>query len=409
MEGITLSDLQNKYQKLATEYSKLRSQAQVLKKGVVDEQTRNTNLTELLKEYEQKVRKSDLEMESLNFRNQQLTKRIIVLQEELDKQAKQKHKGSGKHLTEATGDFFQSRNSVIDEELRSKIIENAQLLTTISDKEVIISTLEERIRNLESQTGDLRTNTDEIKENYEAEIRKLKNEISELNTKLITSHDIVKQLKIHNGETRSDVGSLGSEDITGLVSTTDNQTIELLTQAKQQIISLKQELELYKAKCQSYMNLDETIGSNIPSTFELSENSTNILGAVNNPSTLTYEDLQKKDEKTFEYFLARINDLIREKENALSICNDISLECNAMEIRLEESIVEKQDLETRLRTTEMALESLQEELSTTSHNYELQLSTMSEHLANMNETLTKQCDEIQQLEYNLALKHQRSK
>lgn len=85
----------------------------------------------MLKEYEQKVRKSDLEMESLNFRNQQLTKRIIVLQEELDKQAKQKHKGSGKNLTEATGDFFQSRNSVIDEELRSKIIENAQLLTTV--------------------------------------------------------------------------------------------------------------------------------------------------------------------------------------------------------------------------------------------------------------------------------------
>lgn len=73
---------------------------------------------------------------------------------------------------------------------------------------------------------------------------------------------------------------------------------------------------------------------------------------------------------------------------------------------MNESLTEKFELEERLRATEITLDSLQEELSTTSHNYELQLSTMSEHLANMNETLTKQCDEIHQLEYKLKLKRQ---
>lgn len=103
----------------------------MLRKGVVDEQSKNSSLTEILKEYEQRVRKSDLEMESLNFRNQQLTKRIIVLQDELDKQSKVK---KGKNSSEgSSGDFYSaSRSNVIDEELRHKIIENAQLLTTVS-------------------------------------------------------------------------------------------------------------------------------------------------------------------------------------------------------------------------------------------------------------------------------------
>jgi len=37
-----------------------------------------------LKQKDQSLRKVDQEMESLNFRNQQLTKRVSVLQDELD-------------------------------------------------------------------------------------------------------------------------------------------------------------------------------------------------------------------------------------------------------------------------------------------------------------------------------------
>jgi hypothetical protein len=40
------TDLSIKYQKLATEYAKLRAQVVVLKKGVLDEQEKNTVLTE---------------------------------------------------------------------------------------------------------------------------------------------------------------------------------------------------------------------------------------------------------------------------------------------------------------------------------------------------------------------------
>lgn len=56
----------------------------VLKKGVLDEQAKSNELKEHLKEKEKWLRKSELEIDSLTFRNQQLTRRVSVLQEELD-------------------------------------------------------------------------------------------------------------------------------------------------------------------------------------------------------------------------------------------------------------------------------------------------------------------------------------
>lgn len=56
----------------------------MLKKAVLEEQTRNAELRDVLKEKEQTLRKAEQEMDSLTFRNQQLTKRVTVLQDELD-------------------------------------------------------------------------------------------------------------------------------------------------------------------------------------------------------------------------------------------------------------------------------------------------------------------------------------
>lgn len=87
-------DLETKYQRLATEYSKVippgninyhrkyqstelqvRSQATVLKKAVLDEQAKSLELKETIRKHEQTVRKHDQEMESLTFRNEQVIKR----------------------------------------------------------------------------------------------------------------------------------------------------------------------------------------------------------------------------------------------------------------------------------------------------------------------------------------------
>lgn len=137
------SDLELKYQKLATEYSKvlnpnninihslicilqIRSHATVLKKAVLDEQSKILELKEIIKEQEQRIRKHDQEMDSLTFRNGQLTKRIAVLQQELQGNSRGKKAKNKSSEHPAPSNF-----SVIDEELHKKIVENAQLVSAV--------------------------------------------------------------------------------------------------------------------------------------------------------------------------------------------------------------------------------------------------------------------------------------
>ncbi|XP_028459588.1 protein phosphatase 1 regulatory subunit 21 isoform X2 [Perca flavescens] len=110
-----VTDLQTKYSKLAQEYSKLRAQNQVLKKGVVDEQANSASFKEQLKQRDQSLRKQEQEMDSLSFRNQQLAKRVELLQEELAS----KVDSPSQHGLET--------QSVFDEDLQKKIEENERL------------------------------------------------------------------------------------------------------------------------------------------------------------------------------------------------------------------------------------------------------------------------------------------
>ncbi|XP_034008072.1 protein phosphatase 1 regulatory subunit 21 isoform X2 [Trematomus bernacchii] len=110
-----VTDLQTKYSKLAQEYSKLRAQNQVLKKGVVDEQANSASFKEQLKQRDQSLRKQEQEMDSLSFRNQQLAKRVELLQEELAS----KVDSPSQHGLET--------QCVFDEDLQKKIEENERL------------------------------------------------------------------------------------------------------------------------------------------------------------------------------------------------------------------------------------------------------------------------------------------
>ncbi|XP_061645655.1 protein phosphatase 1 regulatory subunit 21 [Phyllopteryx taeniolatus] len=120
-----VTDLQTKYSRLAQEYSKLRAQNQVLKKAVVDEQANSASLKEQLKQRDQSLRKQDQEMDSLSFRNQQLAKRVELLQEEL---AASEAKGKkGKNKGDSPSHHAVRTQSVFDEDLQKKIEENERL------------------------------------------------------------------------------------------------------------------------------------------------------------------------------------------------------------------------------------------------------------------------------------------
>ncbi|KAG1666422.1 Protein phosphatase 1 regulatory subunit 21 [Nymphon striatum] len=123
-------DLQVKYQKLASEYAKMRAQVSVLKKAVLDEQSKLYDSQNLMKEKEQSNRKYEQEMESLTFRNQQLSKRILILQDEFEEVERNSKKG--KHKSNANTNAFSNSgfgdgSNVISEELQHKIEENAEL------------------------------------------------------------------------------------------------------------------------------------------------------------------------------------------------------------------------------------------------------------------------------------------
>jgi len=68
---------------------------------------------------------------------------------------------------------------------------------------------------------------------------------------------------------------------------------------------------------------------------------------------------------------------------------------------LEISTGEKNRLKDKVTNLEKTLGTSQEDLQLTKSNYESQLSTMTEHLANMNDKLSMQQENIDQLQYQL--------
>lgn len=181
-----MTDLQAKYQKLAAEYSKLRAQLPVLKKAVLDEQANEEQLKESLKEKDQSIRKFEQEVDSLTFRNNQLSSRVASLQHELE-EVRSYSKKNKKISAQAVPDSHVNAN-IIDEELRSKIDENARLHKQVyeADQEHRneVMQLLERLAVLESEASQHEALMNSvIKENRE-QINKLQEEKALLEIKI---------------------------------------------------------------------------------------------------------------------------------------------------------------------------------------------------------------------------------
>lgn len=166
----------------------IRAQANVLKKAVIEEQARNADVRNQLKEKEVEFRRAEQEIDSLSFRNQQLTKRITVLQEELDKAQNKPKKGKGK-ASENNSQIPPPLpppppNNILDEEFQKKIVENAQLLSQISDKDSEIESLYERIQQLECKVDYCEKSKVEAECRSQGIIDKLERERNDLQRKL---------------------------------------------------------------------------------------------------------------------------------------------------------------------------------------------------------------------------------
>ncbi|XP_049704796.1 protein phosphatase 1 regulatory subunit 21 isoform X2 [Helicoverpa armigera] len=401
MEGLPSGDIQAKYQKLAAEYSKLRVHVKVLKKGVLDEQAKSNELRDTLKEKEKCLRKGELEIDSLTFRNQQLTRRVSVLQDELDAlqlklTKKSKSKGDDKQPAASSAAALDA--GLLQEELQKKIIENAQFASQLSDKIFEIS-------QLRASLDDYQRHISESDSKYKCEIAKLKNKNQELQYSLEEAQRERiggTPSKIHlaassqaascNGDFLSEGGSLENQKL--------KMEFEMLRMENE---SLKLEVAKYVSASQKRRGDGHDSGDF--NTFgETSVDAegrvTGLLGSLQVPFILDQE-IEMREERMKTYFRNKISELKTEREELKSKTEHYVKECEMLRLRFEEMERDKQIDEHTLSEKHNTISRLEEELHSTSHNYEQQMSVLTEHVAGLNEQLTRQHDEIQQLKHTL--------
>lgn len=184
-------DIQAKYHKLAAEYSKLRAQNQVLKKAVVDEQGKTSQLSDLVKSRDQMLRKAEQENDSLTFRNQQLTKRLTLLQDDLDEIEFKTKKGKGK--AESVVDGASADNNVFTEELQSKIQENARLQSELAEIE---TTFSRRFSEFETRLEAAKREAQKYKEMLELREKSANETVDHLESERVRQEVVAQQREV---------------------------------------------------------------------------------------------------------------------------------------------------------------------------------------------------------------------
>lgn len=238
-----VTDLQTKYSKLAQEYSKLRAQNQVLKKGVVDEQANSASLKDQLKQRDQSLRKQEQEMDSLSFRNQQLAKRVELLQEELAVCEAKLKRGKGKGDSPSQPGL--QTQSVFNEDLQKKIEENERLHIQFyeADEQHRKTEAELRVR-LEKLEGDAEEHqavVDRLTTKYMETIERLQSDKARLELKTQTLEREAKDCRIRTEECQQQLRRCQSE---------------LSKQVKQSSSVIQEKVPFNDTKCSDYNSLN---------------------------------------------------------------------------------------------------------------------------------------------------------
>ncbi|VDD92350.1 unnamed protein product [Enterobius vermicularis] len=157
-------DLTTKYQRIAAEYAKsigaifqLKTQIPVLKNAFFDEQAKSKRLTEEVQSKVAFMRKLESEIESLEFRNEQLLKRVESLQAEVEelRRVPLKEKKNSSHRHAIAKPVVDEDRDILKNELEIKIQENELLHSKIEELSVNFEKgkqiLEKKCADLEAQ------------------------------------------------------------------------------------------------------------------------------------------------------------------------------------------------------------------------------------------------------------------
>ena len=116
-----------------------------------------------------------------------------------------------------------------------------------------------------------------------------------------------------------------------------------------------------------------------------------------------FKNNDEDNEKPIEDHVKKtIDDLVSDRLLADSKAAHFYLEGVSLQKKIKYYEKCRRNAMKKLETAEKSINDLKEEARTTSVNYEEQLSMMSEHLANMNDKLTTQTDEIERLHFEMG-------
>ncbi|CAO1394535.1 unnamed protein product [Diamesa hyperborea] len=381
-----------KYQKLCTEYSKLRAQAKVLKNAVLEEKNKSSVLQETLRIKDQTLRRSEAELDSLNFRNKQLEHRVANLQDDL--QVDQKSNRNNKSNKIRDNQFVsngQSIDPIIAEELQKRIMENAQLASAISDKNNEIDMYTSRIKDLERQLDKHHHDHSDIEKKLRREIEMHSSRNAELESKIIDVNN-----------------HLGSED--GL-SVTSDSTIPLhinsmssLTINDDRIAVLEKELNFYRTqyeilKINDVLRMDENlIAHSQPLQSQQnqrkilsSQSSTSTSSSMSNNNHSTFVNgptsIMNRDQLVYEYFSKRFDELFLEKCKAESKVINFMTECESLKSNLDIMLDELSENKETNRENQRLFKELEEDFVTTRVNYEEQICVLTEQVISLSDQL----------------------
>lgn len=329
----------------------MRAQANVLKKAVVEEQSKSGQWRETVRLKEVELRRSEQEVDSLSFRNKQLELRVATLQDELEKQQgkqqKKKSNGSSVNLIGANSSDHAS-TTVVAEEFQKKIIENAQLMSLLADKEA----LEEKV------------NSQLFKQSFVEE--GLRNEIQELCMKNAALE--MKLLEAGGGRTiEDDNHSVTTENSSILAETAPISCSGVggagLTEDR--LVAVEKELNVLRAKYE---------------LLQLQEKERR--GADGGSGTA-----EAAEEILCEHFARKIDDILLEKQLAESKLVSYLTECDSLRDHLEILTDELRDQERQFCASQKVVKTVEDHLTTTRLNYEEQISVLTEQVISLSDQL----------------------
>jgi len=419
-------DLHTKYQKLATEYAKLRAQMAVVKKGLVDEQEKAHNLSDQVHERETQLRKQGSEMEAVLFRNQQLAKRINLLQEEADAVANKKGRSRWKRDRSGSKERHSYTHSlggdtaeqVINEELVAKITENAELKVKLNDIETQhesnTQALKLRIDDLEREKAELSSGVkvreteasnfaNDLKmesEQWKIKFENMEKEMTEKNDKIVTLQVQLESIMDKCNALEINSAGIKTQDASTQYKFVDENLEEVRESERRERQSLTQRLESNLAKIKDLEKDREHWKLEYQLIQIKMEKLKQESGPVSDISNLELDEVMSlREEELKSVWEAKIDELIASRLLADSKAVAYYLELEALTARLYNKKKEGEKLLREASTARLEEDKVREEIALTKENYESQLSVMSDHLASMNSKLAEQEDQIIQLKF----------